>query len=81
MLLCLQLPGLISLSSKLVPTIMNMIKRLADEGASAAANDPHRNPPLASKNFTNEGNASSEMSSSASSGLTESDYSSPSKQD
>ncbi|KAI5336838.1 hypothetical protein L3X38_016107 [Prunus dulcis] len=75
------LPGLISLSSKLVPTIMNMIKRLADEGANAAANDPHRNPPLASKNFTNEGNASSEMSSSASSGLTESDYSSPSKQD
>lgn len=60
---------------------MNMIKRLADEGANAAANDPHRNPPLASKNFTNEGNASSEMSSSASSGLTESDYSSPSKQD
>ncbi|PQQ21367.1 protein ROOT HAIR DEFECTIVE 3-like [Prunus yedoensis var. nudiflora] len=75
------LPGLISLSSKLVPTIMNMIKRLADEGANAAANDPHRNPPLASKNFTNEGNASSEMSSSASSGLTESDYTSPAKQD
>ncbi|BFG24284.1 hypothetical protein CerSpe_105580 [Prunus speciosa] len=75
------LPGLLSLSSKLVPTIMNMIKRLADEGANAAANDPHRNPPLASKNFTNEGNASSEMSSSASSGLTESDYTSPAKQD
>ncbi|KAL6285484.1 hypothetical protein ACE6H2_009874 [Prunus campanulata] len=44
---CTQLPGLLSLSSKFVPTIMNTIKRLADEGANAAANDPHRNPPLA----------------------------------
>ncbi|KAM5579378.1 protein ROOT HAIR DEFECTIVE 3-like [Rosa sericea] len=76
------LPGLLSLSTKLVPTIMNMMKRLADEGAAAAAdNNPQRNPAVASKGISNGANASSSMSTTASSGVTESEYSSPSKQE
>ncbi|XP_048432984.1 protein ROOT HAIR DEFECTIVE 3-like isoform X2 [Pyrus x bretschneideri] len=69
------LPGLLCLSTKLVPTIMNMMKRLAEEGAKPAANDPPRNPALASTGHRNEGSSSSEMSSE----VTESEYSSPSK--
>ncbi|CAN6570883.1 unnamed protein product [Malus baccata var. baccata] len=69
------LPGLLCLSTKLVPTIMNMMKRLAEEGAKPAANDPPRNPALASTGYRNEGNSSSEMSSE----VTESECSSPSK--
>ncbi|KAB2623665.1 protein ROOT HAIR DEFECTIVE 3 [Pyrus ussuriensis x Pyrus communis] len=68
------LPGLLCLSTKLVPTIMNMMKRLAEEGAKPAANDPPRNPALASTGYRNEGSSSSEMSSE----VTESEYSSPS---
>ncbi|RXH67385.1 hypothetical protein DVH24_027532 [Malus domestica] len=69
------LPGLLCLSTKLVPTIMNMMKRLAEEGAKPAANDPPRNPALASTGYRNEGNSSGEMSSE----VTESECSSPSK--
>lgn len=61
---------------------MNMMKRLADEGAAAStANGPQRNPALASKSLGNGANASSSMSSTASSEVTESEYSSPSKQE
>ncbi|XP_062024217.1 protein ROOT HAIR DEFECTIVE 3-like [Rosa rugosa] len=76
------LPGLLSLSTKLVPTIMNMMKRLTDEGAAATAdNNPQRNPAVALKSISNGANASSSMSSTASSEVTESKYSSPSKQE
>ncbi|RXH88761.1 hypothetical protein DVH24_000360 [Malus domestica] len=75
------LPGLLSLSTKVVPTIMNMMKRLAEEGAKPAANDPPRNPAPASTGYGKEGNSSSEISSSGSSGVTESEYSSSSKHD
>ncbi|TKY64371.1 ROOT HAIR DEFECTIVE 3-like 1 [Spatholobus suberectus] len=71
------LPGIISLSSKFVPTIMNLMKRLAEEGQNPAANNPQRTP---SKNSYNESRA---MSSSASSNLTSLDngteYASPLK--
>ena len=61
---------------------MNIIRKLAEEGqVPAAANNPHRNPSLASKSFSNGVNASSEVSSTGSSEVTENDYSSSSKQD
>ncbi|KAL6144565.1 PREDICTED: protein ROOT HAIR DEFECTIVE 3-like [Fragaria vesca subsp. vesca] len=76
------LPGLLSLSTKLVPTIMNMMKRLADEGgAPSASNNPQRNPAPPSKGLSSGANASSSMSSTASSEVTESEYSSPTKQE
>ncbi|CAJ1950959.1 unnamed protein product [Sphenostylis stenocarpa] len=58
------LPGLISLSSKFIPTIMNLMKKLAEEGQNHAANNPQRTP---SKNSYNESHA---VSSSSSSNLT-----------
>ncbi|XP_059459262.1 protein ROOT HAIR DEFECTIVE 3-like [Corylus avellana] len=75
------LPGLISLSSKFLPTVMNLLKRLAEEGQIPATNDPQRNPPLAAKSFRNGVSASSDTSSSASSEVTSSEYSSPSKEE
>lgn len=70
---CLQLPGLISLSTKLLPTVMNLLKKLAEEGQIPTPNnnDPPRNPVAASKNYAN-GVSTSEMSSSASSEVTSS---------
>ncbi|KAI5593808.1 hypothetical protein BDE02_03G036000 [Populus trichocarpa] len=61
------LPGLLSLSSKFVPTIMNLLKRLAEEGQKPATADPQRN---ATKNFQNGSSSFSDSSSSASSGVT-----------
>jgi hypothetical protein len=60
---------------------MNLLKRLAEEGQIPATNDPQRNPPLASKSFRNGVSASNDTSSSASSGVTSSEYSSPSKEE
>lgn len=78
------LPGLISLSTKFLPTIMNLIKRLAEEGQVPATNNPQRNPALATKTYRNENGTSSDMST-ASSGLTHTEngmaYSSSSKDD
>ncbi|KAJ4717874.1 Protein ROOT HAIR DEFECTIVE 3-like [Melia azedarach] len=67
------LPGLISLSTKLLPTVMNLLKKLAEEGQIPTPNnnDPPRNPVAASKNYAN-GVSTSEMSSSASSEVTSS---------
>lgn len=39
----LQLPGIISVSTKFLPTIMNLVKKLAEEGTSAATTNPNRN--------------------------------------
>ncbi|XP_048139463.1 protein ROOT HAIR DEFECTIVE 3-like isoform X2 [Rhodamnia argentea] len=78
------LPGLISLSSKFVPTIMNLLKRLAEEGQVPASNNPHGNPAIASKGFRNGVGSSSGFSSTASSDVTserEAEYSSPSKEE
>ncbi|XP_044486885.1 protein ROOT HAIR DEFECTIVE 3-like isoform X2 [Mangifera indica] len=65
------LPGLLSLSTKLVPTVMNLLKKLAEEGQVAATNEPPRNPGVPSKNYRN-GGSTSDLSSSASSGVTSS---------
>ncbi|CAK7356857.1 unnamed protein product [Dovyalis caffra] len=64
------LPGLLSLSTKFVPTIMNLLRRLAEEGQKPATTDPQRNPALASKNFQNGSSSISDSSSSASSMVT-----------
>ncbi|KAL9387931.1 hypothetical protein Peur_021055 [Populus x canadensis] len=61
------LPGLLSLSSKFVPTIMNLLKRLAEEGKQPATADPQRN---ATKSFQNGSSSFSDSSSSASSSVT-----------
>uniref|UniRef100_A0A6N2N2C5 GB1/RHD3-type G domain-containing protein n=1 Tax=Salix viminalis TaxID=40686 RepID=A0A6N2N2C5_SALVM len=65
------LPGLLSLSSKFLPTIMNLLKRLAEEGQKPATADSQRN---AAKSFQNgssplSDSSSSPSSSSASSGV------------
>ncbi|KAK7402264.1 hypothetical protein VNO78_14390 [Psophocarpus tetragonolobus] len=71
------LPGIISLSSKLVPIIMNIIRKLAEEGQGNATNNPRRNP---SKRVVPAGNVtSSSASSSVTSSTNRPDYSSSSK--
>ncbi|XP_007024515.2 PREDICTED: protein ROOT HAIR DEFECTIVE 3 [Theobroma cacao] len=78
------LPGLLSLSTKFLPTVMNLLRKLAEEGQIPANNNPQRNPAVASKGFQN-GSTSSDLSSSASSEVTSSgngtEYSSPTKED
>ncbi|XP_031276271.1 protein ROOT HAIR DEFECTIVE 3-like [Pistacia vera] len=66
------LPGLLSLSTKLLPTVMNLLRKLAEEGQVPATNDPPRNPVIPSKNYRNGVSTSSDLSSSASSEVTSS---------
>ncbi|KAK9136499.1 hypothetical protein Sjap_007093 [Stephania japonica] len=40
------LPGLLSLSTKFLPTVMNLLKKLAEEGHNPTAAAPQRNPTL-----------------------------------
>ncbi|KAJ6427569.1 hypothetical protein OIU84_023041 [Salix udensis] len=62
------LPGLLSLSTKFVPTIMNLLRRLAEEGQKPiTTTDPRRNPAPVSRNFQNGSSSSSDSSSSSSS--------------
>uniref|UniRef100_A0A6N2MPL1 GB1/RHD3-type G domain-containing protein n=1 Tax=Salix viminalis TaxID=40686 RepID=A0A6N2MPL1_SALVM len=62
------LPGLLSLSTKFVPTVMNLLRRLAEEGQKPiATTDPRRNPAPVSRNFQNGSSSSSDSSSSSSS--------------
>ncbi|XVF74389.1 hypothetical protein PTKIN_Ptkin13bG0106800 [Pterospermum kingtungense] len=81
------LPGLLSLSTKFLPTVMNLLRKLAEEGQMPAANNPQRNPTSASKSFRQNGSSSSssDMSSGASSGITSSgngtEYSGPTKEE
>ncbi|XP_042052423.1 protein ROOT HAIR DEFECTIVE 3 homolog 1-like [Salvia splendens] len=42
------LPGIISVSTKFLPTIMNLVKKLAEEGTAGAATNPNRNAPTQS---------------------------------
>ncbi|KAL2462644.1 Protein ROOT HAIR DEFECTIVE 3 [Forsythia ovata] len=73
------LPGLLSLSTKFLPTIMNLLRKLAEEGQGRANPGPQHNPPVAAKKFEN---CASDLSSSTSSEVTSSrngtEYSSPS---
>ncbi|GMH16016.1 hypothetical protein Nepgr_017857 [Nepenthes gracilis] len=74
------LPGLISLSSKFVPAIMNLLKRLTEAGEIAVAGgDAHKNPSPAAKSYQVGAETESDLSSASSSQVTSvengSDYS------
>ncbi|KAL2243237.1 protein ROOT HAIR DEFECTIVE 3 homolog 1 [Sesamum indicum] len=64
------LPGLLSISTKFLPTIMSLLRKLAEEGQSHANADPQHNHPLparSSQSGTNDydsSSASSEVTSS-----------------
>lgn len=81
MLFPLQLPGVLTLGTQFVPTIMNLLRKLAEEGVTATANEPGRNPTVAPHGLNNTINASSEISSSDSSEVIDTAYSSSSKED
>ncbi|XP_077212329.1 protein ROOT HAIR DEFECTIVE 3-like [Tasmannia lanceolata] len=76
------LPGLLSLSTKFLPTVMNILKRLAEEGHKATTSDPQRNPVLESNGIRN--GTYSDSTSDASSNITSTEsgaeYSSPPRQ-
>ncbi|CAI9766130.1 unnamed protein product [Fraxinus pennsylvanica] len=61
------LPGLLSISTKLLPTVMNLLRKLAEEGQRPARTEPQHNPPLTAQSGTNN---DSGISSSASSEVT-----------
>ncbi|THU72093.1 hypothetical protein C4D60_Mb04t08460 [Musa balbisiana] len=73
------LPGLLSLSTKFLPTVMNILKRLAEEGQQAAAPPSQSKPELDSKVFRNSirSNSTSDPSSNISSTEDGDEYSSP----
>ncbi|PKA57267.1 Protein root hair defective 3 [Apostasia shenzhenica] len=77
------LPGILSLSTKFFPTVMNILKKLAEQGQQPVAPMARRTPELDSKSFPN-GVHNSLASSEASSNVTSSDsgaeYTSPVKQ-
>ncbi|KAA3457294.1 protein ROOT HAIR DEFECTIVE 3-like isoform X1 [Gossypium australe] len=68
------LPGFLSLSTKFFPTVMNLLRKLAEEGQMPATNSSQTNQVVASKSFQN-GSSTSNMSSTASSGITASENS------
>ncbi|MCD7465819.1 Cell wall protein rhd3 [Datura stramonium] len=64
------LPGLLSLSTKFLPTVMNLLKRLAEEGQGMASGQPQGNPALVSKSFRGSTNDNGDVSTSATSEVT-----------
>ncbi|XP_063944118.1 protein ROOT HAIR DEFECTIVE 3 isoform X3 [Daucus carota subsp. sativus] len=72
------LPGLLSLSTKFLPTVMNLLKKLAEQGQVPTNNNNERNPSLAAASIHSD---ITDMSSSQSSEVISSDngieYSSP----
>ncbi|XP_028792095.1 protein ROOT HAIR DEFECTIVE 3-like [Neltuma alba] len=61
------LPGLISLSTRFLPTVMNIIRKLAEEAQNPAPNNAQRNPSGSNHNAVTAGsNTSSSASSNAS---------------
>ncbi|KAL8522532.1 hypothetical protein ACS0TY_012625 [Phlomoides rotata] len=76
------LPGLLSLSTKFLPTVMNLLRKLAEEGQRPANADPQQNPPIPANSLPgNNTHGYSGMSSTGSSEVTSSEngteYSSP----
>ncbi|CAA3010877.1 Protein HOTHEAD [Olea europaea subsp. europaea] len=70
------LPGLFSLSTKFLPTITNLLRKLAEAGQGRANPDSQHNPPAAGKKFQNSTGDSSALCEVTSKNGTE--YSSPS---
>ncbi|KAK4427337.1 protein ROOT HAIR defective [Sesamum alatum] len=59
------LPGILSISTKFLPTIMSLLRKLAEEGQKHANDDPQHNHPLparSSQSGTNDYNSSSASS-------------------
>lgn len=77
------IPGLLSLSTKFLPTVMNLLRKLAEEGHKPTPSDTQRNPSLPSTSFQGSSNVDNVLSASASSEITHpdngSEYSSPSE--
>ncbi|TVU30023.1 hypothetical protein EJB05_21625 [Eragrostis curvula] len=71
------LPALLSLSTKFVPTIMNILKRLADEGHRPAAPERQREMELQPTNGSSQSNVTSAGSSSVTASEIGPEYSSP----
>ncbi|KAJ8645042.1 hypothetical protein MRB53_006790 [Persea americana] len=73
------LPGILSLSTRFLPTVMNLLKKLAEEGQMPPASDHRQNPALESKSFRN--TTQTDSTSDASSNVTSAEggveYSSP----
>ncbi|KZV58800.1 protein ROOT HAIR DEFECTIVE 3 [Dorcoceras hygrometricum] len=78
------LPGILSVSTKFLPTIMNLVRKLAEEGQGRANADPQHNSPTQSNGLQSGANSCPNLSSNASSMVTSSkngtEYSSPSVQ-
>ncbi|PWA59660.1 RHD3/Sey1, P-loop containing nucleoside triphosphate hydrolase [Artemisia annua] len=73
------LPGILSLSTKVLPTVTNLLRKLAEEGQTPATTDPRRNP---SNQANALGNYQGVASSTASSNVTMengTEYSSPTR--
>ncbi|KAG9143297.1 hypothetical protein Leryth_010214 [Lithospermum erythrorhizon] len=45
------LSGILSISTNFLPTVMNLLRKLAEEGQKATNSGPQQNPPLPSKSF------------------------------
>lgn len=78
----MQIPGILDLMTKFLPTVMNLLRKLAEAGQTPPASNPIRQPPLQGR--SNHDNASTNsMTDSTSSGITSSEsgseYSSLSK--
>lgn len=78
----LQVPALLSLSTKFLPTVMNLLKKLAEQGQVPTTNNNQRNPSIAATGIHSD---STGISSSESSEVISSDngteYSSPAVHD
>ncbi|XP_042036493.1 protein ROOT HAIR DEFECTIVE 3-like isoform X2 [Salvia splendens] len=76
------LPGILALATRFLPTVTNLLRRLAEEGQRPANADPQQNPAFPANTLRSTTNDPSEISSSASSEVTTSEngteYSSPS---
>lgn len=84
----MQLPGILSLSTKFLPTVTNLLRKLAEEGQRPVNTDTQRNtstPPQPSTIIQgNVAGSNSGLSSTASSEVTmenETEYTSPLRQD
>ncbi|CAM8920411.1 unnamed protein product [Rhodiola kirilowii] len=67
------LPGLLSLSTKFLPTVMNLLKKLAEQGQAPAAANPQHNPLQVSKSIYSGVNGTTNVSSSNLSEITSAD--------
>ncbi|XP_043721814.1 protein ROOT HAIR DEFECTIVE 3-like [Telopea speciosissima] len=64
------LPGLLSLSTKFLPTVMNLLKKLAEQGQNPESADVPRNPAVESRSLGNGTHVHSNITSGASSNVT-----------